>query len=63
MIPDEIRAVKIPFKESEVMAGMSKDSVMWAIKTQQLVLLRELTAQIAELKSEVRLLCQVIEGK
>jgi hypothetical protein len=63
MIPDEIRAVKIPFKEAEVMAGMSKDSVMWAIKTQQLVLLRELTAQIAELKSEVRLLCQVIEGK
>lgn len=63
MIPDEIRAVKIPFKEAEVTAGMSKDSVMWAIETQQLVLLRELTAQIAELKSEVRLLCQVIEGK
>jgi hypothetical protein len=47
---DEIRTLPIPFKEGEVKAGMSKESVDWAIKVQQLVLLRELVAQLAEIE-------------
>jgi hypothetical protein len=55
---DEIRAIPL-----EPFTNMSIETIkaMAAIDTAKI--LRELTAQMAELKIEVRLLCQVIEGK
>ena len=62
MTPEKIRGIPLPFVETKIGANMSQDAVSTSIAAIQLVFLREIAAQLAELNTEITLLKRAVDS-